>query len=95
VRFGLSDNTTVGVVTGTESEVKMAYSLTDFGYIIEVALPWNAVNVKYFPGAKIGFDVSINDNSQGEGQSRDGAYGWRGTAYNYNNTADYGTAIMQ
>ena len=95
VRFGLSDNTTVGVVTGTEEDVKMAYSLTDFGYIIEVALPWKAVDVKYFSGAKIGFDVSINDNSQGEGQSRDGAYGWRGTAYNYNNTADYGTAIMQ
>ena len=95
VRFGLKDNTVFGVVAGTEADVKMAYSLTDYGYIIEASVPWNAVNVKYFSGAKIGFDVSVNDNTQGEGQSRDGVFGWRGTAMNYSNTSEYGTAVMQ
>ena len=95
VRLGVLDNTTVGINADSRANVKMAYTLTDFGYIVEAAIPWDGVDVRYIPGMKFGFDVSINDNNQGGTASRDGAFGWQGSAYNYNNTSLFGTAIIQ
>ena len=95
VRLGVLNNSVTGVAKGTSEDVKLAYTLTDDGYIVEAAIPWEAVNLTYSPGMKFGFDVSINDNNLGANQVRDGAFGWQGTANNYYDTSAFGTAFIQ
>lgn len=93
VRLGTLD----GSVSGVKSKdgVSIASSITEDGYIVEAAIPWSAIDITYAKGTKFGFDVSINDNSQGSGASRDGAFGWQGTANNYYDTSAFGTAVIE
>ena len=92
IRLALKDEIR-GLKSG--ADYKIAHSITDDGYIIESAIPWESVDLKYASGAKFGFDVSLNDNNLGEGTTRDGALGWVGTANNYRDTSAFGTAVIE
>ncbi len=45
--------------------VRFAQAITDKGYRLEMAIPWSTLNAKPAPGAKLGFDVQVNDNRGG------------------------------
>jgi LmbE family N-acetylglucosaminyl deacetylase len=50
-----------GVISVTAPDMQVASSETDSGYILEVAIPWNAVPGEVGPGDTIGFNVLIYD----------------------------------
>lgn len=45
--------------------VKYAFDRTEGGYRLEIKLPWSTLGTEPKPGAKIGFDVHINDDDDG------------------------------
>lgn len=50
-----------GVISETAPDMQVASSATDSGYVLEVAIPWNAVPGEVAPGDTIGFNVLIYD----------------------------------
>jgi LmbE family N-acetylglucosaminyl deacetylase len=46
-----------GVISVTAPDMKVASAHTDTGYVLEVAIPWNAVPGTIMPGQSFGFDV--------------------------------------
>jgi tetratricopeptide (TPR) repeat protein len=57
--------------------VQYAFARTDKGYRLEVALPWSTLGVKPAVGAKVGFDVHVNDDD--DGGDRDTKKMWAAT----------------
>ena len=56
--------------------VQFAQAATDKGYCVEIAIPWATLGTKPVAGAKIGFDVQVND-SRGQGR-REAKISWHG-----------------
>jgi len=50
--------------------VQYAMVTTDTGYQLEVKFPWSTIGTKPHPGAKIGLDIHVGDNDNGQGRSR-------------------------
>ncbi len=50
-----------GIISLTAPDMQVASSRTDSGYILEVAIPWNAVPGEVAPGDTIGFNVLLYD----------------------------------
>lgn len=46
-----------GIISETAPDMKVASVRTDTGYILEVAIPWNAVPGEVAPGAAFGFNI--------------------------------------
>jgi hypothetical protein len=57
-------------------------------YIVEVAIPWTKLGITPASGYPLGFDIAVNDDDNGG--TRDGQIAWKGTANNWNSTANYG-----
>jgi len=49
-------------VKGTKTQVQIAAKGTDSGYDVEVAIPWNALEVTPVAGKHYGFAFSVSDN---------------------------------
>ena len=75
----------------TEGQAKI--TMTDFGYIAEIAIPWSYVKVNYGEGSDFGFDISINDNITGS-EERAGVIGWVGNSIGYRDTTGFGNAYI-
>ncbi len=75
----------------TEGQSKI--TMTDFGYIAEIAIPWSYINVNYGEGNSFGFDISINDNITGS-EERAGVIGWVGNSIGYRDTTGFGNAYI-
>lgn len=74
------------------SKLKSATAVTATGYILEAAIPFT--KVKPAAGAKIGFDLQVNDDS-GKG-ARTGIKCWNDTTNNnYQSTSNFGTLTLQ
>ncbi|MBN2616784.1 MAG: hypothetical protein JXR64_00585, partial [Spirochaetales bacterium] len=72
---------------GDQDGFKSAVSLTEQGYMVEVAVPISYIEMK--PGQVIGFDVQIN-NADSSG-SRVGVRNWaNSTNLGYQDTSDFG-----
>ena len=93
IRLGPADNSITGIRNTDTAQVVCLK--TENGYIVEAAIPWEELGIKYVSGGKFGFDVSSNDNNLGSGSSRDGVSGWVGTADNYKDTSKFGTAVIE
>ncbi|MEN8906279.1 MAG: endo-1,4-beta-xylanase [Clostridiales bacterium] len=77
------------VYSGTEvsEEFSSATSITDTGYIVEMALPFKTINGKIYD--YIGFDIQINDDN-GSG-IRTGMANWNdASTIGYMNTSEFG-----
>lgn len=57
-------------------------------YQVEVAIPWNKLGITPVSGYQFGLDIAVDDDDNGG--IRDGQIAWKGTANNYNSTANYG-----
>lgn len=57
-------------------------------YIVEMAIPWSKLGITPASGVKFGFDIAVDDDDNGGG--RDGQIAWKGTANDWNSTANYG-----
>ncbi|MDF2924205.1 MAG: endopolygalacturonase [Paenibacillaceae bacterium] len=76
-----SPQSTTGVLYGTAN--------ISGGYTAEIAIPWTNLGMSApSDGATIGFDIGINDDSNGG--ARDNRLVWSGTGTNYNNTSGFG-----
>ena len=64
----------------------------DYGYTMEIAIPWSIVNQAGKPGKKVGFDIDCCDNNGNGG--RDGVIGFAGTENNYCDTSNYATLTL-
>lgn len=69
-----------------------ASKITDTGYIIEIAIPWEDLAVEYAVGAKFGFEMAINDSSNGS--ARDGVVCWAADDKSWTDTSKFGTAYI-
>lgn len=92
IRLGLSGLAYSCTKATSLKTVKTAASRFDGGYIIEAAIPWNVISLEYSKGKKFGFEVSINDSS--DGTTRDGAVAWSADGNSYCNTSKFGTAYI-
>jgi len=63
----------LAVRNGTASACSV---VTDYGYLVEIAMPWSTLKGKVKPGVMVGFQVAINDDP-GKGR-RDGIVLWNG-----------------
>jgi hypothetical protein len=65
------------------------------GYKVKITVPWSAIGASGNPplGATIGFDLAIDDDSDGGG--RDSQLVVFGTAENYQNTSAFGRLELQ
>ena len=93
IRLGLSGLAYSCTKATSLKTVKTASSRFEDGYIIEAAIPWNVISLEYSKGKKFGFEVSINDSSDG-GVTRDGAVAWSADGNSYCNTSKFGTAYI-
>ncbi|MDF2924196.1 MAG: endonuclease [Paenibacillaceae bacterium] len=76
-----SPQSTTGVLHGTSN--------ISGGYTAEIAIPWSNLGMSApASGTTIGFDIGINDDSNGG--ARDHRLVWSGTGTNYNNTSGFG-----
>lgn len=50
---------------GTTAGIRFATARTAAGYALEVAIPWTTLGVSPSSGARIGFDVHVNDDDGG------------------------------
>ena len=52
-----------------EANIKYAYTYTDYGYTVEMALPFADFGAKV--GATLGFSVGVNDDNDGDSSTRE------------------------
>lgn len=57
-------------------------------YQVEVAIPWSKLGITPTTGLQFGFDIAVDDDDNGG--ARDGQIAWKGTANNWNSSANYG-----
>jgi LmbE family N-acetylglucosaminyl deacetylase len=55
-----------GLISITAPDMQVASARTDTGYILEVAIPWNAVPGEVMPGDRFGFDILPYDCDKAE-----------------------------
>lgn len=93
LRLGLSGLAYSATKATALSNIKTASSRFDGGYIIEAAVPCDAINLTYGHGKKFGFEIAINDSSDKD-VSRDGVVSWCGDGRSYTDTSKFGTAYI-
>ncbi|HVD99090.1 MAG TPA: sugar-binding protein [Cytophagaceae bacterium] len=57
-------------------------------YQVEVAIPWSKLGITPHSGLQFGLDIAVDDDDNGG--ARDGQIAWKGTANDWNSTANYG-----
>ncbi|MBI4978510.1 MAG: hypothetical protein HZC28_13610 [Spirochaetes bacterium] len=62
------------------------------GYIIEAAIPFDALGFTPKPGQTIRFDMAIDDSS--DGKNRERQFAWNGTANNSGDRGNWGKAVF-
>ena len=63
------------------------------GYTLQIEIPWSALNnAPSQVGKTIGFDIGVNDDSNGTG--RDAQLMIYGTELNYQNTVAFGDLVL-
>jgi hypothetical protein len=84
-------NNVVGIGTGLNTSAVMVTRTTGAaGYTLAITIPWTALNNAAYPSGKtIGFDVAVNDDS--DGGDRNSQIMLYGSAQNYLNTSQFGT----
>lgn len=55
-----------GIISETAPDMRLASAPTDDGYILEVAIPWNAVPGELQPGDGFGFNILLYDCDQAD-----------------------------
>lgn len=87
-------NNVIGIGTNLNTAAVSVTRTTDAaGYKLIVTVPWSALNNASFPSGKtIGFDVALNDDT--DGGNRNGQVMLFGTAQNYLNTSQFGTLML-
>ena len=63
---------------------------TDYGYSMEIVIPWSIINTVVAQNSLVGFDIDVCDNDTDDG-TRNGVLIFSGDANNYKNTALYAT----
>lgn len=72
--------------------VQHAWAAIAGGYSVELAIPWSQLGLTPSAGLSIGFDVGYDDDDNGG--IREGQAVWNGTINNYQNTAAFGTLVL-
>jgi hypothetical protein len=102
-QFGISYPQTPGTQSvyapqggGTYVNYKVRY--TGAGYNMEIRIPWTALNAVFaampYAGAKIGFDVAVDDNDNNTG-NRDAQLLWHSTStQTFNNPSNFGMVTL-
>ncbi|WP_315822687.1 sugar-binding protein [Paraflavitalea speifideaquila] len=75
------------------SGVQHAWAAISGGYAIEISIPWSQLGITPAAGRQIGFDIG-NDDDDNSGD-RDAQAVWQGTINNYQNTAAFGTLVLE
>jgi hypothetical protein len=84
-------NDVVGIGTNLNLAAVSVTRTTDAtGYTLIVGVPWSALNNASYPAGKgIGFDIAVNDDT--DGGARNAQMMLYGTSQNYLNTSQFGT----
>ncbi len=77
---------------GYNKDVKQGWALTDDGYSMEFAIPWNNFSVTPAAGNKIGFDMAVNDDDNGG--YCDGQLLWSGNSNYYKDPSLWGELLL-
>jgi endo-1,4-beta-xylanase len=90
----LAGNNVVGIGTGLNTgAVTVTRTSSASGYTLIIGIPWTALNNAAYPSGKtIGFDVAVNDDS--DGGDRNSQIMLYGSANNWNNTSQFGTLTI-
>ncbi|MBT1690595.1 sugar-binding protein [Dawidia soli] len=72
--------------------VQHAWAAISGGYSIELSIPWSQLNVTPAAGVTLGFDVGCDDDDNGG--ARETQTVWNGTIDNYQNTAGFGSLVL-
>ncbi|HEY8893380.1 MAG TPA: sugar-binding protein, partial [Niastella sp.] len=75
------------------SGVQHAWAAISGGYAIEISIPWSQLGISPAAGRQIGFDIGNDDDDNGG--DRDAQAVWQGTINNYQNTAAFGTLVLE
>lgn len=76
--------------------IKSGAVLTGSGYILEVALPWDAISVDPDQLTRIGIEVAVNDGDPNQGAWPPARLGWRSDGNNAaNNPSVFGTLPLR
>jgi|GEM_PF-173389 len=75
------------------SGVQHAFATIAGGYTVELAIPWSQLGINApAAGTTIGFDLGNDDDDNGSGRANQAV--WNGTINNYQNTAAFGSLIL-
>lgn len=86
-------NAVVGIGTITYNSITVTRTTDASGYTLIVSVPWAALNNATYPSGKtIGFDIAVNDDSDGGG--RNSQIMMYGTLDNWFNTSQFGTLMI-
>jgi hypothetical protein len=90
----LAGNNVVGIGTGLNtSAVMVTRTSSASSYTLIVGIPWSALNNAAYPSGKtIGFDVGVNDDS--DGGDRNSQIMLYGGSNNWNNTSQFGVLAI-
>lgn len=78
---------------GMDEGVLFASADTEDGYIVEMTIPWTSVQTSASEGVRIGFEVQVNDDDDGNG--RDAKLAWFDASDNAWQWANvFGTAVL-
>ena len=73
---------------------EQAWDLSDnIHYTVEIAIPWDDLDVSPSDGAIIGFDLGMNDNDDNN-RDRDAHHMWMGTDDNWEDTSEFGNMVL-
>jgi hypothetical protein len=75
------------------SGVQHAWAAISGGYAIEISIPWSQLGISPAAGRQIGFDIGNDDDDNGG--DRDAQAVWQGTINNWQNTAAFGTLVLE
>lgn len=74
------------------SGVQQAWTPITGGYSMEFSIPWSQLGISPANATTIGFDLGYNDDDNGG--AREGQAVWNGTINNYQNTAAFGSLVL-
>lgn len=87
------DDTTIGIGSmGTLDGVEHGIYNTADGYTAEIAIPWSNLNLTPSVNRKLGLDIGVNDDDDGEG--RDSSLFWSGNGNDWRNTSRFGNLTL-
>ncbi len=84
-----SNYTKDGILFGTAFQSGTKYISQ---YQVEVAIPWSKLGITPSSGLPFGLDIAVDDDDNGG--ARDGQVVWKGTANNWNTSANYGNVKL-